>query len=596
MNEENQEKPAVKYTLRPYQQAAVDHALEYAKKSLKPQIIVACTGAGKSLIISELAKELMALSGKRVLCLAPNAKLVIQNHEKYTSYGFEASIFSASAGQKCLKHAVTFGTPITVYNSIDMLNDYSAIIIDEADGLTKAVKGTIDALRDRYPNIRVIGLTATPYRMRTGFIYANHYRDGCLDADQTKDPYFHFCSYEVSAAELLAHDPPFLVLPKHIVSQLDYDTSCLVMEKTGLWNAESVDEAFMGDERLTADIVADIIAKTTNQRGVLIFGSTIAHCKEIMRSLPPELSALATGENRPERLKAEEYFSSQKIKYLVNVNTQSVGCDYPHADTVVMMRRTESPRLFTQMIGRILRIYPGYEKGAFILDYADNMENHFPNGDIFNPKIKVPKDPNSEKRQAICPVCGFENQFTAPTPDKDLSSQWDENGFYLDTTENRLLNTWGNPIPAHFGRRCQGLIFRDYRCEFQWVSKPCPECETSNDIAARVCKSCESELVDPNDKLFLRELYSAAPDIYSGKTKLANDKTHLWNMCCSYAKAKSLPDKQAARARALFRDISGEKCGKEFSFSEAANVSFNNNFLNKVRALAAEYYVSLKAN
>ena len=87
-------------TLRPYQQAAVDAAVEWMKKTLAPACIEAATGAGKSHIIAEIARQIHHQTSKRVLCLAPSAELVVQNHGKYLASGHRASMFSASAGAK----------------------------------------------------------------------------------------------------------------------------------------------------------------------------------------------------------------------------------------------------------------------------------------------------------------------------------------------------------------------------------------------------------------------------------------------------------------------------------------------------------------
>jgi DNA repair protein RadD len=63
------------------------------------------------------------------------------------------------------------------------------------------------------------------------------------------------------------------------------------------------------------------------------------------------------------------------------------------------------------------------------------------------------------------------------------------------------------PMPAHFGRRCEGYVKslkepNGYeRCGYRWTSKACPECEAANDISARYCTKCKAEIVDPNERL-----------------------------------------------------------------------------------------------
>jgi DNA repair protein RadD len=94
------------YQLRDYQQSAVDSTIRYFQRKRDPAVIVLPTGAGKSLVIAELAK----IAKGRVLVLAHVKELVEQNYEKYKSYGLEAGIFSASLGKKDFSQKAIFGS------------------------------------------------------------------------------------------------------------------------------------------------------------------------------------------------------------------------------------------------------------------------------------------------------------------------------------------------------------------------------------------------------------------------------------------------------------------------------------------------------
>ena len=118
--------------LRGYQQAASDAAFDWVRRSIEPCLIEAATGAGKSHIIADFANRINAMTGKRILCLAPSAELVTANREKFLATGNPASMFSASAGAKCLRHPVVFGSPLTVKNRISRFQDgYAAVVLDE---------------------------------------------------------------------------------------------------------------------------------------------------------------------------------------------------------------------------------------------------------------------------------------------------------------------------------------------------------------------------------------------------------------------------------------------------------------------------------
>lgn len=152
------------YTLRPYQQEAVQNTISHFKKTNDPAVIVLPTGAGKSLVIAELAR----LARKKILVLAHVKELVEQNSEKYKSFGLQASIFSAGLKQKSLEHQVTFASVQSLSRNIAQLNEeYSLVIIDEChrvNGDDKSQYGkVISALKEHNLNLKVLGLTATPY-------------------------------------------------------------------------------------------------------------------------------------------------------------------------------------------------------------------------------------------------------------------------------------------------------------------------------------------------------------------------------------------------------------------------------------------------
>ena len=126
--------------LRDYQQDSADSVVKYIKKNVSPVLIELATGAGKSLIVSEIARQVSELApGKKILCVAPSRELVEQNAEKYMQmYGRRASVFCASLGEKCMRSNVIFCSPRTALNNAEMLArpGISAVIIDEAHGIT----------------------------------------------------------------------------------------------------------------------------------------------------------------------------------------------------------------------------------------------------------------------------------------------------------------------------------------------------------------------------------------------------------------------------------------------------------------------------
>lgn len=488
------------YQLRPYQARAVQKVMDRVRTSVEPCLLDAATGAGKSLIIADIARQIHQMSGgKHVLCLAPSAELITQNREKYLMTGEPASMFSASTGQRSLRHPVVFGTPGTVKNAASRFGSrFAAVVVDEAHGITPTIRAIIETMQEANPNLRVIGLTATPYRLNEGYIF-RFGPDGKPCAEGTiRDPYFMNCVERITPKELIDQGyltPPMIGAPDASA----YDTSNLDLRKPS-----TIDAAFVGHGRKTAQIVADVVAQSRNRMGVMLFASTVQHAEEVMASLPPQLSAIVTGKTgKQDRQNILKRFKARQLKYLVNVSVLTTGFDAAHVDVVALLRRTDSVGLMQQIIGRGLRLHDD-KKNCLVLDYAGNIETHCPDGDVFNPEIRaIPAKDGGGTIHAICPTCEGENEFSArPNPDE---YPVDANGYFLDLAGERIEVENVGPMPAHYGRRCMhyhpiGGGKMD-QCGGRWTSKECLECGAPNDIAARYCSTCKAEIVDPNEKL-----------------------------------------------------------------------------------------------
>ena len=501
------------FELRPYQRLATDAAKDFLRTSIEPALIDAAPAAGKSFCVAEMARWFREVSGgKRVLCLQPNSKLVKQNVEKFRMTGESCSIFSASAGIKSTRHGVIYATPGTVKNSISRFKEgFCAIIIDEAHGLSPTIISIIEEMRKGNPNIRILGLTGTPYRMNKGYIF-RMWPDGKVNDDNvSRDPFFLKMVYRVSAREML--DGGFIT-PMEICSINDeaiYDTSGVKLLPNGTADHSTVESAFEGHGRRTAAAVRDTMAQVAARGvkgGVMLFAATQRHAQEVLASLPPNNSALSTGDHGI--LMGREATDDQIVKayrehrfrYLVSVNKYSVGFDVAHTEFLSLLCYTESPDMLEQRLGRAWRLHPD-KPMSYVADYAGNLDRHFPDGDIYNPEIRAGKaSDGANGMKCICPDCGAENVFTAK-PDT-LEFKTDEAGYCLDLTGEQIMTEWG-PMPAHFGRRCWGQVpvggGRLERCGYRWSGKPCPECEAENDIAARYCAECKAEIVDPGEKL-----------------------------------------------------------------------------------------------
>ncbi|MCE3009181.1 MAG: DEAD/DEAH box helicase [Proteobacteria bacterium] len=462
------------YQLRPYQKEAVESTLQFFRRRREPAVIVLPTGAGKSLVIAELAK----IAKGRVLVLAHVKELVEQNHQKYTSYGLEAGIFSASLGKKESQQKAIFGSVQSVARADDsFFENFSLLVIDEChrvaeEGSTQ-YQEIIQKLTEKNPQLAILGLTATPYRLGMGWIFEVGF-NGEIKTDQKR--FFKQCVYELPLSYMIQNR--FLTTPVKVdIPVTCYDFSQL-FEKGESYTTAQVEEVLKNQKRLTPLIVNNIvdIAEKYHRKGVMIFSSTVKHAEEIMECLPKDQSRVVLGDTDiHERDQIVEEFKQRKFKYLVNVSVLTTGFDAPHVDVIAIMRPTESNALYQQIIGRGLRLSEG-KKDCYILDYTGMSH------DIFAPTVKDKKPAKDTVPVRIpCPECEFENDFWGYVDDEGM-------------------------VIEHYGRRCQGGI-RDSKtwevrpCGYLFRFKICHICSEKNDVTARECVGCKAVLIDADAKL-----------------------------------------------------------------------------------------------
>jgi len=461
------------YTLRPYQQDAVQATLGHFRAERTPAVIVLPTGAGKSLVIAELAR----IAKGRVLVLAHVRELVEQNHAKYLALGLEAGIYSAGLGRKDVSEKTIFGSIQSIARAPEeFFSDFSLLVVDEChrvsmEGETQYFQ-VISKLKKSNPELCVLGLTATPYRLGYGWIYEfNAHRKLRQTAEGR---FFKKCVFDLSTRYMIRNR--YLTPPIRIDSPVaSYDFSSLKLHGAHYVTAQ-VEKLLNDQKRITPMIIANIVEMAEERQGVMIFTSSVKHAEEILRSLPPRISAMVIGETEDkERDEIIQAFKARKLKFLVNVSVLTTGFDAPHVDLIAILRPTESASLYQQIIGRGLRLSPG-KKDCLILDYTG--QNH----DIYSPDIENARPvPESVIVEVACPSCGLLNQF------------WG------------LLSPDGE-IEEHFGRKCHGAFQNPdtheiTECGYRFRFKLCDKCGAENDISARACCVCEHLLVDNDLKL-----------------------------------------------------------------------------------------------
>ena len=523
------------YLLRPYQQQAVDATVSYFRTHTRPACIVLPTGAGKSLVIAELAR----IANGRVLVLAHVKELVEQNHDKFASYGLESGIYSAGLDRKDVSEKVIFGSVQSIARSDEQFfNDFSLVIIDECHRVSldqsTQYQQVLTHLQTLNEGICILGLTATPYRLGMGWIYQYHMR-GMLRTDDER--FFSHCIYELSLAYMIRHE--YLTPPVLIDSPVAcYDFSTLELNRDGRYTTPDIESILQDQSRITPSIVAHITELAKDRMGIMLFTSTVRHAKEVLSCLPSGEALLVTGDTpTAQRDQIISHFKTQQVKYLVNVSVLTTGFDAPHVDLIAILRPTDSVALYQQIIGRGLRRHNN-KTDCLILDYTGLGH------DIFSPEIGE-KKPNSDSEtvDVICPQCGYSNVF------------------------------WGikqeDFIVEHYGRKCLGAFesietHEIEPCGYLFRFKRCPSCQCENDISKRYCSTCNDILIDPDAIL---------------KDAMSLKDAHI--LRCDSMTFERDTDKQGnSRLEVRYYDLDGEYLSEYFYFdSYSRRQGFYYNFV-----------------
>jgi DNA repair protein RadD len=298
----------------------------------------------------------------------------------------------------------------SVYRRACELDAFDLAIIDEAHLIPAEGDGMYqqflqDALTVN-PNLRVIGLTATPFRLKSGMI---------CDPENILN---EVC-YEVGVKELIVQGYLCPLVTKSGGEGLD--TSGLHVRAGEFIASET--EQLMDQDELVESACREIIDKAQDRRSVLVFASGVRHAYHIaavLRELANDQVATVFGDTPAgQRDQILTDFKAGSIKYLINVNVLTTGFDAPNIDCVAMVRPTMSPGLYYQMVGRGFRLCEG-KQDCLVLDFGGNVLRHGP-VDAIRVKDSGPREPGEAPAKecpqcqslisagyAVCPDCGFE--------------------------------------------------------------------------------------------------------------------------------------------------------------------------------------------
>lgn len=358
-----------KYILRPYQRDAAEAALKaFRGKKNRNGILVLPTGAGKSLVVSEIAYKL----NEPILVFCPSKELVIQDYEKMCSYGvWDCGVYSASVGVKNI-NKITFATIGSVMNHLHDFDHFKYIMVDECHAVN-AKGGQYEEFIHARADRQVVGLTATPYRLGRGLDGTSMLKFLTRTRPRIFEDVLYYCQISELLNKGYLADLRYFDLTSIDLSRVrsnstgaDYDEKSLTLEyeRSGFY------------DKLTTTTLRVLKPKSRIPRnGVLVFTRFTKEAEQLCEKLRYKgINAECVSAQTPkdERDRIIKELKEGKIKVVANVGVLSTGFDYPALDTVILARPTKSLALYYQMIGRAIRPFKG--KDGWVIDLGGSYK------------------------------------------------------------------------------------------------------------------------------------------------------------------------------------------------------------------------------
>lgn len=390
--------------LRDYQKEAVNalYAWFQMNETGNP-LLVLPTGSGKSLIQAKVCEDALCWPNQRILCLTHVRELIEQNHQQLMKLWPEApaGIYCAGLDRKQAHHPITFASIQSVHKKANLINWRDLVIIDEAHLLGDSDSGMYRSFLTQMlginPNMKVIGMSATPYRLKSGYL---HTGDNALFSD---------IAFNLPVLRLVKEGYLSPLINKAAITQGDTD-------KLGLQSGEfAIREAITEFDRkaMTDSAVEEMLSYGHDRKTWLVFCVSIEHAEHVRDALRAKhVDAEMVCDKTPagERARILADLKAGRIRAITNVSVLTTGFDAPNIDMIVLLRPTMSPGLLVQMCGRGMRLAPNKEN-CLILDMAANLERHGPITHILPYEGK--RKEKKERDGKMCQHCRTVNPFTA---------------------------------------------------------------------------------------------------------------------------------------------------------------------------------------
>lgn len=406
---------------RDYQSYAVDAMVQFFYDHLSTdenQLVCMPTGTGKSIIISMFCKRVFdQYPNQKIMMLTHVKELIEQNYEKLIKLwpSAPAGVFSAGLNRRDTHQKIIFAGIQSVAKRPEDFGVVNLILVDEAHLVSPTDETNyqrfIAGLRKKNPHLRIIGLTATPWRLGHGKLIEGGHLFTHVSVDMCTIEAFNWF---FAQGYLL---PP---VPKKTNYELDVSD---VHTRGGEFIDSELQHAIDKDE-ITEKALREAMVLGEDRKSWLVFCAGVEHAihtAEMLTHLGISCEAVHSNLGARERADILARFKSGKLRAVTNNNVLTTGFDHPGIDLIIMLRPTQSSILWVQMLGRGTRpaYAPGYDlsttsgrlaaiaasdkQNCLVLDFAGNSKRMGPINDPLIPRKKG--DKKGEAPIKVCPGC-----------------------------------------------------------------------------------------------------------------------------------------------------------------------------------------------
>ena len=383
-------------TLRPYQEAAITAIYGYFQNHKGNPLVVIPTAGGKSLVMAAFIEGVLkAWPDQRILIVTHVRELIAQNHAEMIGLWPDApaGIYSAGLGKREAQARILFAGIQSIHRRAAEIGHTDLVLIDEAHLIpgnsSTMYRRFLDGLTRINPALKVIGLTATPFRVDSGMLH------------EGKNALFSDIAFEAPVRDLI--DAGYLspLVSKQPATRLD-------VSKVGTRAGDYIQRdlaAAVDKEAITRAAVTEIIAHGRDRKSWLAFCSGVEHARHVAEEFGRQGISCRTifGDTpKEDRDAIIAAFKRGEIRALVSMGVLTTGFNAPGVDLIALLRPTKSAGLYVQMVGRGTRLAPGKEN-CLVLDFAGNVRRHGPI-DLVRPK-RPGEGGGGEAPTKLCPEC-----------------------------------------------------------------------------------------------------------------------------------------------------------------------------------------------